>query len=82
VLLLPSLSADREQAASKLRRVEEAASRLKHGKVVGLDDSVHDVPLQHPELVADQIAEFLRDVETGEASEFGAAARGSDGGPE
>lgn len=61
VLLLPSLPADPDQAAAKEQRVRTAAQGLAHARVAGLPDSIHDVPLQRPELVARLITEFLRD---------------------
>jgi pimeloyl-ACP methyl ester carboxylesterase len=76
VLLLPSLPADPEQAAAKEQRIRVAAEGLAHARVVGLPDSVHDVPLQHPELVASLIAEFLRDTAMA-PSDLSETSRGS-----
>ncbi|MHB8573736.1 MAG: alpha/beta fold hydrolase [Dehalococcoidia bacterium] len=59
VLVLPSLSGAPEQVARKQEAVTRAAARLRHGSIVWLEDSIHDVPLQRPELVAHAIAEFL-----------------------
>lgn len=59
VLLLPSLNGGAEQVAGKQAAVMAAARRLRHGSVVWLENSVHDVPLQRPELVADAIGAFI-----------------------
>jgi pimeloyl-ACP methyl ester carboxylesterase len=59
VLVLPSLNGGAEQVAQKQERVLAAAHRLPHGSVVWLEDSIHDVPLQRPELVARAILAFL-----------------------
>ena len=51
------------EASERLRRrgisVAQAGSLLPRGKTVWLEDSVHDVPLQRPELVAGIINEHV-----------------------
>ncbi|HLZ71555.1 MAG TPA: alpha/beta hydrolase [Dehalococcoidia bacterium] len=59
VLVLPALNGGAEQVAQKQERVLAAVRRLPHGSVVWLEDSIHDVPLQRPELVARAIVAFL-----------------------
>ncbi len=59
VLVLPSLNGSAEQVPQKRERVLAATRRLPHGSVVWLEDSIHDVPLQRPELVARAILAFL-----------------------
>ncbi len=59
VLVLPSLDGGAEQIAHKQEAVLTAVRRLPHGSVVWLEDSIHDVPLQRPELVARAIVAFL-----------------------
>lgn len=59
VLVLPSLNGGAEQVAQKRERALAAARRLPHGSVVWLEDAIHDVPLQRPELVARAIGAFL-----------------------
>ena len=41
--------------------VEEAEEGLSISKTVWLEDSIHDVPIQRPELVADVIKSHLAD---------------------
>ncbi|MCH7787126.1 MAG: hypothetical protein IIC22_06420, partial [Chloroflexi bacterium] len=41
--------------------VSVASSKLPASKVVWLEDSIHDVPLQRPQLVADVIKEHIQD---------------------
>lgn len=38
-----------------------AESRLKHGRLMWMEDSIHDVPIQRPDAVADAIIEFAAD---------------------
>jgi len=59
VLVLPSLNGNPEQVARKRDAVSAAVRLLPNGSIVWLEDSVHDVPLQRPELVAAAIAQFL-----------------------
>lgn len=49
----PDWRAQREEAVAR------AESLLRRGKTVWLEDSVHDVPLQRPELVAQTIADHI-----------------------
>lgn len=63
VLLMPARQLDEAGAADRYRRrqksVDRAGSLLRKGKTVWLEDSIHDVPLQRPELVANIIGEHL-----------------------
>ncbi len=63
VLLMPARQLGNSDASERLRRrgksVAQAGSLLPQGKTVWLEDSIHDVPLQRPELVADIIKEHL-----------------------
>ena len=65
VLIMPARrQGDQSPAARSWRREESvarAASRLPVSKTVWLEDSIHDVPLQRPELVAGVIARHYRD---------------------
>lgn len=58
VLLLPAIRCEDESAQRKRDGVAAALSLLQNGRVVWLEDSVHDVPLQRPELVAQAILDF------------------------
>ena len=62
VLLLPARQAVPDGMARRFRREESIAraeSLLPHSKTVWLEDSIHDVPLQRPALVADTIREHI-----------------------
>ena len=63
VLLMPARQLGNSEASERLRRretsVARAGSLLPRGKTVWLEDSVHDVPLQRPGLVAGIIKEHL-----------------------
>lgn len=63
VLLMPARQLNRESARDRrLRReasVAMAAKSLPTSKTVWLEDSIHDVPLQRPELVAGVIREHI-----------------------
>ena len=65
VLIMPARRAgDQSPAARRFRREEsvaKAASRLPVSKTVWLEDSIHDVPLQRPGLVADVITQHYKD---------------------
>ena len=65
VLIMPARrQGDQSPAARRFRREESvarAASRLPVSKTVWLEDSIHDVPLQRPELVAGVIARHYED---------------------
>ena len=61
VLLMPARQLGNSDASERRRRretsVAQASSLLPQGKTVWLEDSIHDVPLQRPELVAGIIKE-------------------------
>ena len=66
-LLLPTAMPPRNEresawAASKRRGVATALERLGNGKVVWMEDSIHDVPIQRPQLLADTIREFAEGI--------------------
>ncbi len=62
-LVLPARWDDSHEAAERNERraqsVQTAVDALPGGKVVWLEDSVHDVPVQRPELVAGVIKEHI-----------------------
>ena len=62
VLLLPAIRGNDESAQRKREGVAAALSLLQNGRVTWLEDSVHDVPLQRPELVAEAILDFIRGI--------------------
>ena len=53
--------ATHERGKRRLMLVEEAEEGLPISKTVWLEDSIHDVPIQRPELVADVIKSHLSD---------------------
>ena len=59
VLLLPVINGEGEHVARKREGVAAALKLLSDGRAVWLEDSVHDVPLQRPELVAEEIGRFV-----------------------
>ena len=62
--MLPARQSTPDAHDRRFRREEsiaKAASLLPVSKTVWLEDSIHDVPLQRPELVAKEIREHLRD---------------------
>ena len=63
VLLMPARQKTNESVADRRWRreesIEEATRLLPKSKTVWLEDSVHDVPIQRPELVAGVIAEHI-----------------------
>ena len=63
VLVLPSRREDSPEAAERNERravsVQTAVDALPNGKVVWLEDSIHDVPVQRPGLVAGLIKEHI-----------------------
>ena len=65
VLIMPARRAgEQSPAARRFRReesVERAAALLPASKTVWLEDSIHDVPLQRPELVAGVITQHFQD---------------------
>ena len=65
VLLLPARQWGNPAAAERLERreasVEAAAGSIPRSKVVWFEDSVHDVPLQRPELVASAVKEHIQE---------------------
>jgi pimeloyl-ACP methyl ester carboxylesterase len=60
VLLLAALRGDADGARRKRDGVKAALGLLQRGRVRWLEDSIHDVPLQRPALVADALLDFLR----------------------
>ena len=64
VLLLPARQRSNPAAVERLERreanVAAAARAIPRSKVVWLEDSVHDVPLQRPDLVANVIREHIQ----------------------
>ena len=65
VLIMPARQqnnlATQERGQRRLMLVEEAEERLPTSKTVWLEDSIHDVPIQRPELVAGLINDHLAD---------------------
>ena len=65
VLLMPARPRDPESAQAKRFNRQEAIAiatkLLPTSKTVWLEDSIHDVPLQRPQLTADVIAEHIRE---------------------
>ena len=62
-LLLPARQSAPDDHDRRFRRAESiarAAALLPQSRTVWLEDSIHDVPLQRPGLVADTIAEHIR----------------------
>ncbi len=59
VLIMPARQ--QNSSAAQERGVDEAEELLPNSKTVWLEDSIHDVPLQRPELVADLIKSHLAD---------------------
>ena len=63
VLMLPARQSTPDANDRRFRREESigrAASLLPRSKTVWMEDSIHDVPLQRPQLVADTIREHLQ----------------------
>ena len=64
VLMMPARMANDDSVAARTFRREESVARaqtlLPKVKVVWLEDSIHDVPVQRPELVAETIRESIR----------------------
>ena len=65
VLIMPArqqvLSAAEERNQRRMMSVGEAEEQLPNSKTVWLENSIHDVPLQRPELVADLIKSHIAD---------------------
>ena len=65
VLLLPARQRSNPSDLERLERKEDgvaaAAGSMQRSKVVWLEDSVHDVPLQRPELVASVLREHIQE---------------------
>lgn len=63
VLLMPARQKSQDSLQSRRFRREEAIAKaqslLPTGKTVWMEDSIHDVPLQRPELVASTIADHI-----------------------
>lgn len=63
VLMLPARQSSPDAHERRFRREEsinKAASLLPRSKTVWLEDSIHDVPLQRPQLVADTIRQQIQ----------------------
>jgi pimeloyl-ACP methyl ester carboxylesterase len=65
VLIMParqqSNAATQGRGQSRFMSVDEAEQQLPNSKTVWLENSIHDVPLQRPELVADLLASNVAD---------------------
>ena len=65
VLIMPArqqnLTATEERNQRRLMSVGEAEQQLPKSKTVWLEDSIHDVPIQRPELVAELIKSHVAD---------------------
>jgi pimeloyl-ACP methyl ester carboxylesterase len=65
VLIMParqqSNSGTQERGQRRFMSVEEAEQILPNSKTVWLENSIHDVPIQRPELVADILKSHLAD---------------------
>ncbi len=61
-LLLPAVRGEGDAAERKREGVAAALRLLPDGRVVWLEDSVHDVVLQRPEVVAEAIVSFLGEI--------------------
>ena len=65
VLIMParqqSNAATQDRGQSRFMSVDEAEQQLPNSKTVWLENSIHDVPLQRPELVADLLASNVAD---------------------
>ncbi|MDA1129019.1 MAG: alpha/beta hydrolase [Chloroflexi bacterium] len=64
VLIMPARQKNMDQATqergqNRIMSVDQAAELLPASKVVWLEDSIHDVPIQRPELVADLIKSHI-----------------------
>ena len=63
VLIMPARqqnsSATQERSQRRIMSVDQARQMLPESKIVWLEDSIHDVPIQRPELVADVIMSHL-----------------------
>ena len=56
-----SSSATQERGQRRFMSVEQAEEQLPNSKTVWLENSIHDVPIQRPELVADVLKSHLAD---------------------
>lgn len=65
VLIMPArqqnLAATEERNQRRMMSIEEAVQKLPNSKTVWLENSIHDVPIQRPELVADLIKSHVAD---------------------
>jgi pimeloyl-ACP methyl ester carboxylesterase len=63
VLIMPARQKDQDSQMARMPRREEsvakAESLIPTSKIVWLEDSIHDVPVQRPELVASVISEHI-----------------------
>ncbi len=65
VLIMPARQqsnvATQDRGQRRLMSVDEAQQQLPNSKTVWLEDSIHDVPIQRPELVADLLKSHMAD---------------------
>jgi pimeloyl-ACP methyl ester carboxylesterase len=58
----PMSESDKEFIEAKKRGIQKAAEAIRDLNIYWMEDSVHDIPLQHPVLLAEKIAEFADDL--------------------
>jgi pimeloyl-ACP methyl ester carboxylesterase len=58
----PMSASEKEFLEAKENGAQEATAAIQQVKIHWMADSVHDIPLQHPAALADQIAEFATDL--------------------
>jgi pimeloyl-ACP methyl ester carboxylesterase len=63
-LLIPAIqdTVDERMARrmeAKKEGIERALSTLRHARVLWMEDTIHDIPLQRPEALAEAIADFI-----------------------
>lgn len=63
ILLLPTAREGSEAPERKLVEIAEAGRLARDARTVWLDNAIHDVPLQHPERVADAINSFALELD-------------------
>ena len=65
VLIMPARQQNNadtlDRGQQRLMSVDEAEQQLPNSKTIWLEDSIHDVPIQRPELVADLLKSHLSD---------------------
>jgi pimeloyl-ACP methyl ester carboxylesterase len=59
VLVMPAVRGEGEWTERKRAGVKQAEDLNPRVRTVWLDDSIHDVPLQRPSLVAETLASFV-----------------------